>query len=271
MLFSTPNFVIIAMLVAFRATHNFRDPRFSTFALSATVIFLELISSALSPNFFYSSFLQLNPYKPLFVVTSYFLLGFAFYHLISSQWLHQRIRRRYPGFTQAATLYAREVVIVTEIIASFLAYLSLSDFAQFSSWLVASSSRAQEATSNFWFIAIVTLIVVRFFYNLLLGNYKTFVFWSVSIIFFFTYTLIGHREYFATNTFLYVYAVSYIFRYIATEENFYNFFARTKLSEARFAMLLHGLTALAELIASLMILGIFVNSYTDLTFLKSYF
>ncbi|WP_147397123.1 hypothetical protein [Psittacicella gerlachiana] len=251
--------------------YNFRDPHFAPFAFSVTIIILELISSALSPNFYYSSFLQLNAYKPLFISVCFFLLGLAIYRFICSQSLHNFVRRKFPNYSRAAGYYGREILIVTEVIAAFLAYLTLSDFSNFTSWLVASSAKVQGGTSVCWQYLIITLICLRFCYNLLLGNYRTFVFWLATITAIFLFSLVGHREYFATNVFIYVYTLSYIFRYIATEENFYNFFARTHLSEARFAMLLHGATAIAELIASLMLVGIFVNSYADLNLLKSYF
>lgn len=271
MIFTTPNFIIIAILVLLRAIDNYREPRFTIFALSSTIILLELIAAALSPNFFYSSFLQLNPYKPLFVVTCFFIFGFFLYKFLCSQGLHNRVRKKYPGVVEAASIYRREIIIFSEVIASFLAYLSLSDFTEFTSWLVASSSRAQGQASNIWLYLVTAIIVVRFIYNLFLGNYKTFVFWGVTVACLFLFSLLGHREYFATNVFIFVYALVYLYRFIATEENFYYFFARTHLSEARFAMLLHGATALMELIASLMIVGIFVNSYADLNAIKAYF
>ncbi|MFC6276693.1 hypothetical protein [Psittacicella hinzii] len=269
--FASPSFIIVAVLVLLRCIYNYRDPHFEAFAFSLTFIILQLITSLISPKFFYSSFLYLDPYKPLLVVTLFFLAFLLIYRFICSQFLHTRIRRNYHNFTILATIYSKEILIFTEVVASFLAYISLADFPQFKSWLLTSTMTVNYDYSRTCFGIIAGLMVVRFIWNILLGSYKTLCFWLIFSALLFVLSIVGHREYFAANIFLSVYIMMFAFRYVCTEENFYLIFARSKLSESRFAMLVHGATALAELIGSLMVIWAFVNSYADLAVLKSVF
>lgn len=269
--FDSPIFILVAILVLLRAAYHLRAPHFTSFALACTVIIFEFLGSLCV--FFQPThiFLTMNPYKPLLLASCTFILFIWIYRLLNAQWLHNFARKHFPTIIYWSEIYGREILIATELIASLLAYKTLSEFPEFKSWLLTYSQAPNNGYDHVGFALIVTLIGVRFIWNSLLGSYKTFVFWALVIITMFVSAILGQATYFPAYVFLFVYAVMYIFRFVCTEENFYHFFAKTKLSETRFAMLVHGAAALSELLASLMIAGLFIHSYADLAIIKAYF
>lgn len=253
----TVNFLLVIALIFFRAYYNALYGTYRTWAFAATIILIDLLASLNNNALIRKYFLTSEPYQPLLFGLILALGAWLLYCLL----LKPRTRglfAAHPGFLHAVRYYATEIIIFTETIAILLAYSALSDLANLdASFLV----EAQPATSQWSFYVLMVILGLRLVWNLLFGSYQTLLFWGMFIAAMITFPIFVTRDSFAIFGLGFGFGVRYIFRYWATEERFYWFYAACRMPEARFAFLLHLAAATAELIAAAIILDIFTSSY----------
>lgn len=260
--------VIVLIIVVFRAIFNYRHYQYATFALATTIIANDIAWTLLKHPLTFKYVMTNTPYQPLLLVVIMFILCYWFYQLLTCYWFRNKIKSAFPKICNQLQFWGRYIVIFLEIIATILAYQALINFhSQNIATLILSAKDTNPPT--YAFIAILSLLGIRFVWNLFLGNYKTLVFWSLFIITLITYSMINSfidLDAFAVTVIVYGYLNMWVFREVATEENLYWIYSKSGISEAGFAYTIHFLTAVAEAVACLMILSLFVDSYNQLLF-----
>lgn len=255
--------VILIVLMVIRAIDNYHHYSYHVFAFATTIIVNELVWSVLLDSFSTSFLFTSNPYQSLFTIVINAICFFWFYKFLTADWFRSLMVKTYPNLCSYLKIYGRYITIFVEIIATILAYQALTNIPT-RTIAIFILSATEPDNSNFSFYALLTILAVRFVYNVFLGNYKTLVFWWIFVATMIIYSLIDVEYIFPLMVIIFLYINYYVFAYLATEENLYWVFAKSEVSERTFAYIIHFLTTVAEAVACLMILSLFVDSYVSL-------